>query len=58
MPRGRAFSPDILCSSVPLVAGRAKETARLIDTGKSPCRQRELSLSPRLSSQQFFRLLR
>ena len=59
MPRGRAFSLDILCSSaVPLVAGPAMETARLIDTGKSPCRHRELSLSPRLSSQRFFRLLR
>jgi hypothetical protein len=50
----------IMCSSaVPRVAGRAMETARLIDTGKSPCRHRELSLSPRLSSQRFcFRLLR
>jgi hypothetical protein len=59
MPRGRAFSLDMLCSSaVPLVAGPARETARLIDTGNSPCRHCELSLSPRLSSQQFFRLLR
>jgi hypothetical protein len=59
MPQGRAFSLDILCSSaVLLVAGWAMETARLIDTGKSPCRHRELSLSPRLSSQRFFRLLR
>ena len=64
MPRGRAFSLDILCSdilcssAVPLVAGRAMETARLIDTGKSPCRHRQLFLSPRLSSQRFFRLLR
>lgn len=30
-----------------------QQTARLIDTGKSPCRHRELSLSPRLSSQRF-----
>ena len=59
MPGGRAFSFDILGSSaVRLVADRAKEAARLIDTGKSPCRHRELSLSPRLSSQRFFQFLR